>query len=130
MIEDQVFSLAATPPHCSLYWSPDPLKVIQHGFLLSQGFFFCFSGLDGDCKVEEIRKLQPLVSWIKEDVEMVKRDVISLTAALQEEREAPDIDTARSGKEEVSFISTSSKHSLLSTVHCPLYSLYFSLCEE
>ena len=94
-----------------------------------------FSGLDGDCKVEEIRKLLPLVSWIKEDVETVKRDVSSLTAGLQEERnnrenvvlhslegregrEGPDIDTARSGQEEVSFISTSSKQCPLSTVHC------------
>ena len=95
-----------------------------------------FSGLDGDCKVEEIRKLLPLVSWIKEDVETVKRDVSSLTAGLEEEernnrenvvlhsiegREGPDIDTARSGQEEVSFISTSSKHCPLSTVHCPLF---------
>ena len=85
-----------------------------------------FSGLDGDCKVEEIKKLLPLVSWIREDVETVKRDVSSLRAALQEERnntenvvlhgmegrearDGPDIDTARSGQEEVSFISTSSK---------------------
>ena len=90
-----------------------------------------FSGLDGDCKVEEIRKLLPLVSWIKEDVETVKRDVSSLTAALQEEnnnrenvvlhslegregREAPEIETARTGQEEISFISTSSKDSPLS----------------
>ena len=98
-----------------------------------------FSGLDGDCKVEEIRKLLPLVSWIKEDVETVKRDVSSLTAALQEEnnnrenvvlhslegREAPDIDTARSGPEEVSFISTSSKHSPLPTLHPPEFRLQF-----
>ena len=101
-----------------------------------------FSGLDGDCKVEEIRKLLPLVSWIKEDVETVKRDVSSLTAGLEEEernnrenvvlhsiegREGPDIDTARSGQEEVSFISTSSKHCPLSTVHCSelqLFSLF------
>ena len=92
-----------------------------------------FSGLDGDCKVEEIRKLLPLVSWIKEDVETVKRDVSSLTAALQEEnnnrenvvlhslegregREAPEIETARTGQEEISFISTSSKDSPL-TLH-------------
>ena len=83
-----------------------------------------FSGLDGDCKVEEIKKLLPLVSWIKEDVESVKRDVSSLSAALQEERnsrenlvlptrregrEGPELDTARSGQEEISFVSTSSK---------------------
>ena len=82
-----------------------------------------FSRLDGDCKVEEIKKLLPLVSWIREDVETVKRDVSSLTGALQEERknrenvvlhsrggrEGPDIDTARSGQEEISFISTSSR---------------------
>ena len=37
----------------------------------------------------------------------------------REGREAPDIDTARSGQEEVSFISTSSKHSPLSRVSVP-----------
>ena len=105
-----------------------------------------FSGLDGDCKVEEIRKLLPLVSWIKEDVETVKRDVSSLTAALQEEnnnrenvvlhslegREAPEIETARTGQEEISFISTSSKDSPVSTLQGPGHNspLYFSTRDE
>ena len=38
----QTRSLPATLPHCSLYGSQDPLKVIQYGFLLSPGFIFCF----------------------------------------------------------------------------------------
>ena len=82
-----------------------------------------FSRLEADCKVAEIRKLLPLVSWMREDVETVKRDVGSLSTALHErrknmenvardskEREDRDIDTARTGPEEVSFLSTSSKY--------------------
>ena len=81
-----------------------------------------FSRLEADCKVAEIRKLLPLVSWISEDVETVKRDMSSLASTLQErrnnrenvvihskEREDREIDTARTGPEEVSFMSTSSR---------------------
>ena len=82
-----------------------------------------FSRLEAECKVAEIRKLLPLVSWISEDVETVKRDMSSLASTLQERRnnrenvvihsqerqEEREIDTARTGAEEVSFLSTSSR---------------------
>ena len=79
-----------------------------------------FSRLDTDCKVAEIRRLLPLVSGLREDVETVKRDMSSLATALQEkrnnienvvlhDREDRDLDTARTGQEEFSFPSTSSR---------------------
>ena len=79
-----------------------------------------FSRLDTDCKVAEIRRLLPLVSGLREDVETVKRDMSSLATALQEkrnnienvvlhDRDDRELDTARTGQEEFSFPSTSSR---------------------